>query len=133
MNQDPVAGKLARFTPSSAGIDRDAILFAAGRASAPRARAWKLAAAALALTQAATLGVWFAGPRHDRPPVASVEQRPEVSEPSRSAEPAPSGSYGDLVRRWERGELPPPAPVEDPESAHPTLSIGAGRDMFDID
>src|SRR5437667_425569 len=42
LTRDPLLQNLARFTPATAGIDRDAMLFAAGRASAPKPYGWKL-------------------------------------------------------------------------------------------
>ncbi|QVL32185.1 hypothetical protein KIH39_25675 [Telmatocola sphagniphila] len=48
---------LLGFTPQSAGIDRDAIIFAAGRAAANRSRHWKYIASLLAGTQALTLAL----------------------------------------------------------------------------
>lgn len=57
---DPIPA-LQKFTPT--GIDRDAVLFAAGRASAPSGRGWKWVSAGLAITQVATFTVWFATTR----------------------------------------------------------------------
>jgi len=139
LTRDPLLQNLARFTPASAGIDRYAMLFAAGRASAPKAYGWKLAAAALALAQVVTLAVWFAGSRSEAtaqlalPPV--VEQAPDVpdSPVSPALEPLPAASYGSLVRRWERDGLPPPAPVADPVPARPTLSIATSRGVLGMD
>ena len=53
---DPVTDRLARFTPA-AGLDRDALLFEAGRQSARPSRLWPLAAGLLAVSQAVTLVV----------------------------------------------------------------------------
>ena len=50
-----VAAALSAFTPVAA--DRDAPLFAAGRASAPKRRVWKWLAAGLTATNAVTLAV----------------------------------------------------------------------------
>src|SRR5262249_58967092 len=54
---DPVTDRLARFTPAAAGLDRDALLFEAGRRSARSSRLWPLAAGLLAVSQVATLVV----------------------------------------------------------------------------
>jgi hypothetical protein len=48
---EPFLERLSRFTPDAGGLDRDALLYAAGRASARPNRAWIALAAALALTQ----------------------------------------------------------------------------------
>jgi hypothetical protein len=52
---DPLTDRLGRFTPDGAGLDRDAILFAAGRASVRPQRSWKAIAGVLTLTQVLTL------------------------------------------------------------------------------
>jgi hypothetical protein len=134
VTRDPLLGKLARFTPAAAGLDRDALLFAAGRASAPAARGWKLAAAALALSQAATLAVLLAGPGvspRGSPAVVTEPPLRGTDRPS-SIEPPPA-SYASLVRRWERGDLPPVPPVADPVPPHPALSVAAGRGAVGVD
>jgi hypothetical protein len=48
---EPFIERLSRFTPDAGGLDRDALLYAAGRASARPNRAWVVLTAALALTQ----------------------------------------------------------------------------------
>ena len=52
---DPVTDSLARFTPSAPGLDRDAILFAAGRRAARGSWVWKALAVTLAVSQLVTL------------------------------------------------------------------------------
>jgi hypothetical protein len=47
--------QLAKFTPDSSGLDREALLFRAGQESIRRQRFWPALACALAVTQAATL------------------------------------------------------------------------------
>src|SRR5437870_974192 len=66
--------RLSRFTPDAAGLDRDGLLFAAGRASARPNRRWLAMCGALAACQALTLGVWC-WPRTEIPP-ASVPAVP---------------------------------------------------------
>jgi hypothetical protein len=138
LGHDPVLGKLAQFTPDSGRIDRDELLFAAGRASAPKARAWKIAVLVLAICQAAILIVWTAGiqPTNPRsnPSVQSIESQNGLpaSEPSTNA-PDPAGSYVEIVRRWERDALPPPAPIADPNPPDPILSIAAGQRALESD
>lgn len=71
MSED-VTVQLSRFTPT--GLDRDAVLYAAGNA-AGRQAVWKWLAAALAVSNAATLAV-FLWPRPPAPPlVAPVPDR----------------------------------------------------------
>lgn len=52
---EPLAERLSRFTPDAAGLDRDALLFTAGRASVRPNRRWQALAAALAASQLLTL------------------------------------------------------------------------------
>ncbi len=49
--------RLSRFTPDAAGLDRDALLFAAGRASARPNRRWLALCGTLAATQLLMLGM----------------------------------------------------------------------------
>lgn len=50
-----IAGQLSRFTPDRGALDRDALIFAAGRATANKHRGWKALAGALAASQLLTL------------------------------------------------------------------------------
>ncbi len=52
---EPFLERLSRFSPDSGGLNRDELLFAAGRSSARPNRAWKALAAGLAATQALSL------------------------------------------------------------------------------
>jgi len=49
--------RLSRFTPDAGGLERDALLFAAGRGAARPSRAWKTLALMLAGTQVLTLAL----------------------------------------------------------------------------
>ena len=66
MSDDPLVRKLSLLTPNGTGLDRDALLFAAGRASARPNRRWIALVGALATSQLLTLGglLW---PRHEQP------------------------------------------------------------------
>jgi hypothetical protein len=52
---EPFLERLSRFTPDAAGLNRDALLYAAGRASARTNRAWIILTAALVVTQPLSL------------------------------------------------------------------------------
>ena len=52
---EPFLERLSRFTPDAGGLDRDALLFAAGRNSVRPNRGWKTVASLLAATQALSL------------------------------------------------------------------------------
>ena len=102
----PVEESLSRFTPSPGGIDRDAILFAAGRSSARPDRKWPTLAALLALSQILTVGLLLSpGPL---PPPTTPLPVPIV--PSEVAPPAPT-----IVRDWRSAldESPVPPPGSD--------------------
>ncbi len=59
MFDDPLATQLSRFTPDGAGLDRDVLLFAAGKASARPNHRWIAFAGALAASQVISLGIWL--------------------------------------------------------------------------
>jgi hypothetical protein len=62
---EPVLERLSRFTPNAGGLDRDALLFAAGRGSARPSRGWITLATLLANTQ--ILSLVFLWPRPTPP------------------------------------------------------------------
>lgn len=81
--------RLNQFTPNAAGLDRDAILFAAGQRAVRGSWVWKAAACMLAITQVATLiALWpretpLAGPATSVPQMAPaiMPVSPESSPP----------------------------------------------------
>ena len=54
---DSLVERLKQFTPDASGMDRDTLLFQAGRASVRPGRSWQAVAAALALCQLMTLAL----------------------------------------------------------------------------
>ena len=70
---EPFLERLSRFTPDAGGLDRDALLFAAGRVSARRNRGWMTVASLLAGTQA--LSLIFLWP-HPSPPTGLLTYVP---------------------------------------------------------
>jgi hypothetical protein len=107
---EPFLERLSRFTPDSRGLDRDALLFAAGRASARPNRGWKSLASALAVTQLFSLvALWpRTGPLAvgRGVPLAAAIQPPEILDDSTSPQPTNS----DL---WSARHHPPPSENED--------------------
>ena len=107
---EPFLERLSRFTADSRGLDRDALLFAAGRASARPSRGWKSLASALAVTQLFSLVVLW--PRTVPPgvgrgvPVAGATKPPEILDESTSDLPVNS----DL---WSARHHPPSSENED--------------------
>jgi hypothetical protein len=71
---EPLAEHLSRFTPDATGLDRDALVFAAGRVSARPSRLWQCLVGALTLSQVLTLvWLWPQTPSSSpAPPSASV-------------------------------------------------------------
>lgn len=119
MPEDVTRG-LSAFTP--AGLDRDAVLFAAGKAAARRWGGWRWLTAGLAVSNAVTLGVlvW------PKPPVGSPV--PAVEAPPAAVEPAPirpePSSY--LALTWGLDQ----SPVADPGTPPPARSL-TPRDIND--
>jgi hypothetical protein len=74
--------RMSRFTPDAGGLDRDALLFAAGRGSARPNRTWKSLAAVLAGTQALSLVLLWP---HPAPPVGRLPFQVATA-------PAPAGT-----------------------------------------
>ena len=82
---EPFFERMSRFTPHAGGLDRDSLLYAAGRASARTNRAWIALTAALAVTQplslfllwphAAPPGANLTLPTASRPTPASAQER----------------------------------------------------------
>lgn len=91
--------RLSRFTPNASGLDRDAILYAAGRRSARGAWAWKALAGLLAASQMVTLVVLWPRPN----PVAAVVPPPPAVAPAPEAPAPPPSPPGDV---WTAGSWP---------------------------
>ena len=111
--------RLSRFTPDGGALDRDAVLFAAGRASAHPNRRWLALAGGLAVSQLLTLVLLW--PRPAAPEVAPVaKSAPPVVEPAPPEEPAPPSTEG-TVASWALTDLPPLEPVADLRPDAPPL------------
>ena len=63
---EPILERLSRFTPDAGRLDRDALLFAAGRDSARPSRGWMALATLLASTQSLSLLLLWPQPRPTR-------------------------------------------------------------------
>jgi hypothetical protein len=104
-----VERRLSAWQPSAAGISPDAMLFAAGRASARGGKAWlawPVVSGCLALTTVA-LGVWLAAERSERLALLrALERRPPEPAPAAvetpASEPPAPDSYLTLRRQWEQ-------------------------------
>ena len=102
-----IEDSLSRFTPSLGDLNRDALLFAAGRASARPDRKWPTLAALLALSQTLTLALLWMDTAVPPPRVQPVVP-PTFTAPS---DPAPTVPL--IFRDWRSAleETPYSAPV----------------------
>ena len=98
MPDDPLIQRLTQFTPDGGGLDRDAVLFAAGRASARPSRGWAALAAALATSQVLTLALLF-WPRSVEPTFSTVSPAPR---PSARLVPPPTSANSSVWVARER-------------------------------
>jgi hypothetical protein len=101
--------QLAAWQPAPAGLDADAMLFAAGRASVRTGKAWSvwpIVSGCLALA-VAVLGIGLTAERSERLALlAQLQQRPPQAAPGISETPAPEplppDAYLVLLREWEQ-------------------------------
>src|SRR5436309_13213798 len=105
--------RLSHFTPDGGALDRDAVLFAAGRASARPNRRWVALAGGLAASQLLTLVLLWQRPvtpgAHPVANLATPTVAPAPSEDPPSQPPA--GSLASWVRWQQDAEAqadPPP-------------------------
>lgn len=106
---EPFAERLSRFTPDAAGLDRDGLLFEAGRASVRPPWRWQGLAAVLAASQLVTLWLlWTRTP----PAVAPVPQPPLRTPGDAPSTFEVSPGLWSLQRRLLQGptEALPPVP-----------------------
>jgi hypothetical protein len=117
---EPILESLRRFTPDAGRLDRDALLFAAGRASARPNRGWMTLASLLAGTQALSLALFWP---HSSPTVGkSTVSIAGVPAPSAAPEPPAIGASANPGLWSARRGL-----LESDSSDHP------GGDMTFID
>jgi len=85
---EPLLERLNRFTPDAGRLDRDALLFAAGRSSARPSRGWMALASVLAGTQALSLLLLLP---HATPPAGGLSTPvATLPRPQSALEPAAS-------------------------------------------
>ena len=113
--------KLAALSP--AAVDRDAVLFAAGRAAAPSRWPWVVACGLLVVTQVVTCGLWL-GERRGSPPPAEPVVLPSGPIESPPQPPDPS-SYLVLLRTWDDRSPPPGPDGGDEPRRSPPLTAGS--------
>jgi hypothetical protein len=120
----PFPERLSRFTPDAGTLDRDGLLYAAGRASARPNRGWIALAAVLAVTEVLTLVLLWPSPT---PPVAQLPP-PAVQPAAPPAPPEPPTSDSpDSPGVWSvRHNLLESEPGDRPEPANPVTVIDSG-------
>jgi hypothetical protein len=95
---EPFLERLSRFTPETRGLNRDAVLFAAGRASARPNRVWVGLASLLAGTQALSLVLLLQHPNPDRNPNLPAGRWAGPVAAAPVPPPAPAARTPDPVR-----------------------------------
>jgi hypothetical protein len=124
--------RLSRFTPDTGALDRDTLLFAAGRASARPNPRWVVLSSMLMVSQVLTLLLLL------RPTPVPVSPAPEIESP-RTVTPASSGEERPswLVQRQLLESDNPgwPAPAADPKlvADSPPLRAFAGSAPVNLD
>jgi hypothetical protein len=140
----PVERALAGLAPSAGAFNRDALMFAAGRASAPRGWGWRCAAAGSALAAAVVAALLFfrpapepvvryvsvpAAPQPTAPPSPADDSLASDTAPSTPASPLPSEgnclTLRQQMERWGDSGLPgtPPAADDRPPESRDLLDL----------
>jgi hypothetical protein len=125
---DPLADKLGRFTPDTTGLDRDALLFQAGRASVHPPRVWPALAGVLALSQAVTLLIFLTHSPEGATPVVitptpatpSVEQE---SNSNPSSEDVRQWTYRRAILSGNIDDLPRQPPIDNAVASGKVLTV----------
>ncbi len=121
---DPIEERLGRLTPAGSGLDRTALLFAAGRASARPNRPWQALAGALVALQVVTLVLLWPHPL--AAPDSGPAPGPRVADVAPSPH-SPAGPSSLLQQRTlaiqSEGEWPLPTATD--TTATPEESLHA--------
>jgi hypothetical protein len=127
---EPFLERLSQLTPSAGALDRDALLFAAGRSSARPNRGWMTLATFLASTQALSLVLLLSHqtrPAADRSlQVATLPESRTMIEPQTSAVRANRGQLTDRHSLWQSvTEVPPSRDATFVDTGPPLRAFGA--------
>ncbi len=122
---EPLADRLKRFTPEGAALDRDTLLFNAGRASVRPGRGWRLAALCLALSQVVTLALLWPRPASPviSPPIPSSQQPAAPASPPTAIEPLEWLALSRRASASEETDLPPATSTGPLVPDEPALSV----------
>lgn len=122
MNSDPLIDQLSRFTPDSKALNRDAMLYAAGRASVRRQWWWPVLAGLFAVSQVMVLvALW---PQNSPTPTNASSVTPSAPiEVPLVSEPEPSIPSREPSPWLISNELPPLKPGEVTEPDPPLWRV----------
>jgi hypothetical protein len=130
---EPFLERLSRFTPDAGSLERDALLFAAGRRSARPNRGWIALAAALAATQVLSLVLLWPSPA---PPADGglTPRRPPPGANAPAATEPPAADSPDSPDIWSVRHSPGELEADDratpgkgvtiPDSGPPLRAFG---------
>jgi hypothetical protein len=130
---EPFLERLSRFTPDAGNLERDALLFAAGRRSARPNRGWIALAAALVVSQALTLVLLWPSPAPHAPGGLTPRRSPPAADAPATPEPPASDSPDSpdiwsvrhSLRELEAADRAPPGKgVTLPDSGPPLRAFG---------
>ncbi len=125
---EPLAESLSRFTPDASGLNRDALLFAAGRASVRPNRRWQALAAVLAASQLLTLVcLWPLAPVSppETPMIATESVFPrEKAGPARKPDPSEWRALRQQMQDADLEYLTPPSDEPMPPQEPPLRAFG---------
>jgi hypothetical protein len=122
---EPLAERLSRFTPNATSLDRDTLLFAAGRASVRPSRRWQALAGVLAVSQLLTLVCLW--PR-TAPPLETPFAAAKSSRSETASEPPAEGDaskWRALRERMLETDLDNPATSSDEPTIPPDSPLRA--------
>jgi hypothetical protein len=129
---EPIAQRLSRFTPDATGLDRDALLFAAGRTSARPNRIWQALAGTFFAAQILTLVVLWPRPLPQPEKPASLPP-PLFAAPPRTPSTGEAGELWSIHRQMYESEgnyVPPATPGELLAPPDPPLRAFQGNSTF---
>jgi hypothetical protein len=120
----PLSERLSQFTPDGSGLDRDALLFAAGRASARPNRGWMVVAGALAACQLLTLTVvWPKNPAPiDMPRSLAMRHESAKGTPPSPADVSELSALSMQFFNSKDDDFPPAVPVANLIPSEPPLT-----------
>lgn len=127
---------LTGFTPDGTGLDRDGLLFAAGKASVRPHRGWRAATGLLAASQLLTLCLlWPAPGKHDLP-LAQTPPPPPLPQKTEQARATETGEVWALTQQFlQSGNVDrrPSTTVDDLIPDAPPLHGFVGASRLELD